>query len=336
MFSAIYVERAVYDHPAVERIVQRFHHIPLLKIERYGEIFNRRSQNFRLQKLRQALILARKNENYIHVAPDNYGLGGKRNYYFSHMLNCIYDCRYCFLQGMYRSANYVLFVNYEDFASEIRSVVHQSEGDICYFYSGYDCDSLALEPVTQFVDQFLPVFSRLPNSILELRTKSTQIRNLLERPAQENVVIAFSFTPDNISTALEYKVASVQKRITAMKKLQQKGWLVGLRFDPLIYEDGFSKQYAELFEKVFSQIDVTRIHSVSLGAFRLPESYYRRMQQLYPNEMLFAARIEQRNGMAGYSQELEASMIQECENMLLKYIAPELYFPCSVRSAYAV
>ena len=31
------------------------------------------------------------------------------------MHNCIYDCRYCFLQGMYRSAHYVVFINYEDY-----------------------------------------------------------------------------------------------------------------------------------------------------------------------------------------------------------------------------
>ena len=42
--------------------------------------------------------------------PDNFTIGFKKNYYFSHMLNCIYDCKYCFLQGMYNSANYVLFI----------------------------------------------------------------------------------------------------------------------------------------------------------------------------------------------------------------------------------
>ena len=31
------------------------------------------------------------------------------------MFNCIYDCDYCYLQGMYPSANIVVFVNHEDF-----------------------------------------------------------------------------------------------------------------------------------------------------------------------------------------------------------------------------
>ena len=28
------------------------------------------------------------------------------DWYFSHMLNCLYDCRYCFLQGMSRNHCY--------------------------------------------------------------------------------------------------------------------------------------------------------------------------------------------------------------------------------------
>ena len=43
--------------------------------------------------------------------PKDFTIGFKENYYFSHMLNCIYDCKYCFLQGMFNSANFVIFTN---------------------------------------------------------------------------------------------------------------------------------------------------------------------------------------------------------------------------------
>ena len=45
------------------------------------------------------------------------------------MLNCLYDCRYCFLQGMYRSANYVLYVNYEDFTKDIDTLLEQADNE---------------------------------------------------------------------------------------------------------------------------------------------------------------------------------------------------------------
>ena len=44
------------------------------------------------------------------------------------MYNCLFDCKYCFLQGMYSSANYVIFVNYEDYYDEIKKISMKSGG----------------------------------------------------------------------------------------------------------------------------------------------------------------------------------------------------------------
>ena len=126
MFSAIYIEKDVVDHPRVTSICERFDQLPQIVIDRYSEVFNRKGQNFRLQKQRPALILANKYDKYVLKAPDNYGISGKNNFYFSHMLNCIYDCRYCFLQGMYRSAHYVLFINFEDFGADLEQTIQQN------------------------------------------------------------------------------------------------------------------------------------------------------------------------------------------------------------------
>ena len=148
MIDTIYIEENNREHPRVAEICARFPAARTITCGRYGEVFNPKAQNFRLQKQRPSLILAEKYHTFVLAAPAGYGIGGQRNYYFSHMLNCLYDCRYCFLQGMYQSAHYVLFVNYEDFQGEIRQLCQQSPDDAVYFFSGYDCDSLALEPVT--------------------------------------------------------------------------------------------------------------------------------------------------------------------------------------------
>lgn len=328
MFSTIYIEQELLSHPRVEKLLIRYAGIPVVTIERYGEVFNRKAQNFRLQKLKPALIVAKKHNKCVLPAPEGYGLGGKHNYYFSHLLNCIYDCRYCFLQGMYRSAHYVWFVNYEDFSEAIIERINQHQVEPSYFYSGYDCDSLALEPLTEFVDHFLPVFANYPDALLELRTKSTQIRSLLDRTPQDNCVIAFSFTPDNISRALEHKVPANKKRIESIKKLQQRGWKVGLRFDPLIYDDNYLPSYRQLFDSLFSELDVGGLHSVSLGVFRLPETFYRNMQKLYPDEKLFAAKIAHQDGMVSYLEDIEKSLLKDCEASLLQHIPEKIYYPC--------
>jgi len=325
----IYIENEIRDHPRTLSICGRFPKASIVYCEHYGEIFNRKGQNFRLQKQNPALILAKKHKNHVLPAPTGYGIGGLRNYYFSHMLNCIYDCRYCFLQGMYRSANYVIFINYDEFESTIAHTAKQHPAEDVWFFSGYDCDSLAYDPITRFVESFLPVFRNTPNAHLELRTKSTQIRSLLAHEPIANCVVAFSFSPEEYSDSLEHGVPSVEKRIDAMEKLQKKGWKLGLRFDPVIYQPNYMKLYNRLFNQIFSRISATGIHSVSLGAYRIPKVFHQNISNLYPDDKLFAVHMEEHQGMMYYARESENNMLNYCRDELMKHIPESIFFSCT-------
>ena len=328
MIETIYIEENIVQHPRVIEIMTRFPQARKIICGRYGEVFNPKAQNFRLQKQKPALILAEKYKNFTMPVPSGYGIGASRNFYFSHMLNCLYDCRYCFLQGMYQSANYVLFINYEDFQDEIKQRCAETPTEAVHFFSGYDCDSLALEPVTGFAEQFLPIFEATPNAWLELRTKSTQVRSLLSREAFPRCIVAFSLNPDEIATKVEAKAPSLERRLDALLKLQTHGWQIGLRFDPMIYQLGYQQQYQHLFEQVFSVIKLESLHSVSLGAFRLPEKYFKKVHKLFPDEKLFVSPLENNQGMISYKEALEEEMTHFCTEQLLRYIPKELFFPC--------
>ena len=209
MIDTIYSEDVISEHPKALEIFKRFPNASVIPCDSYKEVFNPSSQNFRLQKNKPSLILAKKTGNFALPIPESYGIGGKHNFYFSHMLNCIYDCRYCFLQGMYPSANYTLFVNFEDFIKDIDNKTRQFHGQPVWFFSGYDCDSLAMENISGFVSDFLPYFEENNNAHLELRTKSVNIQPLLNKSSIPNIVTAFSFTPEEIGKQLENGVPSV-------------------------------------------------------------------------------------------------------------------------------
>ncbi len=324
MIDTLYVEHAVAEHPRTQRVLRRFPRARVIPCEHYGELFNRHNQNFRLQKQRPALLLAKKTGRRVLPVPPGYGLDGARGYYFSHMLNCLYDCRYCFLQGMFQSANYVLFVNYEDFVADIRAACADSPAPV-WLFSGYDCDSLALEPVTSFARYFVPALSGIDNAWLELRSKSTQVRALLDIEPCARVVCAFSLSPEVVAENLEHRAPSLAARLAAIARLQAGGWPVALRFDPLILVDDFRAQYADFFARVFARLDADAIHSVTLGGFRLPRDHFRRMQALYPHEALFAGNLERRAGMVGYAAETEAEMLAWCETRIAAASSAPIY-----------
>ncbi len=327
MFSAVYFESAVRDHPRTRAILARYGELPHIECERFGQIFNRKAQNFRMQKQYPALILARKHGRKVLPAPAGYGFEAEQSHYFSHMLNCIYDCRYCFLQGMYRSAHCVLFVNFEDFADSVRQSLTAGSG-MQVFYSGYDCDSLALEPVSKFAEYFVPFFAQHPRAVLELRTKSTQISGLLRMAPAPNCIVAMSFTTEACAKQWERDVPSIEKRLKALARLQEAGWPVAIRFEPLLPEAD-QNAYASLFELVFSRLDAGRVHSTSTGLFRMPTDYFRNTLKLHPDEPLFARETRTENGVVSLEQPDREGWLAELEEMLFRHIDPASYYRCA-------
>ena len=280
-FNTIYIEDNLKNSEITKQILNRTKTNNIISCKNYGEVFNLKNQNFKIQKSNPSLIIAEKKENFVLKTPDNFTIGFKKNYYFSHMLNCIYDCKYCFLQGMYNSANYVLFINYNDFKKKISQIANNSKEPICFF-SGYDCDSLALEKLTNFVDSFLDFFRKFNNIYLEIRTKSSNIEIFKKKEVAKNIIIAFSLNPDSIINNFEIKTPSLNKRINSILELQRMGWQIGLRFDPIIYTKNFKNIYNDFFETIFEKLNPKLIHSVTIGNFRMPLRFFQKLRKIRP------------------------------------------------------
>ena len=318
MIKTIYLEKAVADLPRSRSIIKKFPLAHIIEIDHYGEIFNRNNQSFRIQKSGPGLILAKKKNKKVLPVPKGLEIG-EPSYYFSHMLNCLYDCRYCFLQGMFKSANYVVFVNYEDFHKEIVRTAEKDKGR-AFFFSGYDCDSLAMEPITNFAKSFLPIFEKIQSSTLELRTKSTQIRSLLEIAPLNNVICSFSLNPHEIIELFEEKTPSLDSRINSIQKLNSAGWRIALRFDPIIATSNFKETYENFFRTIFKALAKENIDSISLGTFRLSTTQYKRMHKDRPNEWLYSTIAPNKSfDRFGYHSNLDTEILNWCEDRLFHY-----------------
>lgn len=325
MIDTIYVESAVFEHSRTLSIIAKYPKARVIECESHQAIFNRKQQNFRVQKARPALILARKCGQLLHRVPKDQHLGAEHNYYFSHLLNCPFDCRYCFLQGMFASANYVLFVNYEDFVSEIEDVCATHTGPV-HLFSGYDCDSLALEPLTNFAAHFIAAVATIDNAVLELRTKSTQIRSLLRVTPHPRSIVAMSLAPDIVAKSLEHGAPSLSERLGALRRLQDHGWGIGLRFDPIIPMDDAATVYSNFFAQVFAELNADALHSVTIGGFRLPRDFAKRMVRLYPDEPLFAGPQIEIDGTLIFCSDDGADIVAIARATLKRYVSEDKIF----------
>lgn len=220
---------------------------------------------------------------------------------------------------MYSSAHYLIFINYEDFFSAIAAQTAALANQEVFFFSGYDGDSLAYEPISRFVQTALPFFAKHPKAILELRTKSTQITELLRTPPLANCVVAFSLSPASIVARYELKTPSLAKRLNAMRRLVQHGWQLGIRLDPLMWEKDWRNSYLELTKQLAAAIPNQALHSITLGTLRFPRNMYDNMTRLYPTAPFLIDKLIVSDKQAQLQRELAASMMASCQTQLKRH-----------------
>ena len=318
-FDTVYIEEDTRNDKNTIDILGRIKFKNLIFCNNYSEIFNPKNQNFRIQKIKPNIILAKKKKNFLMNTPKDFSIGFKENYYFSHMLNCIYDCKYCFLQGMFNSANFVIFTNFNDFINEIKKKTLDKSHKLCFF-SGYDCDSLALERITGFLKIFLKNFKEINNAYLEVRTKSCNIEVLKNIEPIKNVIVAYSLNPEILVKGFEQKTPSLKKRIDSIKFLQDQGWKIGLRFDPVINYKKNKLIYKKFFNYIFSQFQVEKIHSVTTGFFRMPNNFFNKLVNIRPEDSLIFNQLKKENLTELNDQK------KECEKELRKFVNQKILF----------
>jgi spore photoproduct lyase len=85
-----------------------------------------------------------------------------------------------------------------------------------------------------------------------------------------------------------------------------------------------------LLQGIFEVLPEGALHSVSLGAFRMPNSFYKRIERQYPEEPLFAGNFKSENGYIAYRQKTETELMEKCSKSLQQWVNPEKIFNCNI------
>ena len=165
----------------------------------------------------------------------------------------------------------------------------------------------------------IPKFQNLE---LEIRTKSTYTK-IFSKNIIKNVIIAYSFTPARFSNKYEKGVPSVEKRLKAIKRLSNLGWKLGFRFDPMVIYEGWQEDYKELFIKIFKNIDIDNVHSITFGKLRFPETVYKKLIKENMSERLFLNLEKKNNSYESNEEDNIESLIRES---LTKFIDEKKFF----------
>lgn len=326
-FSHIYIEEGLLRDRECLRVLERFPKAVYIPIRHYKDVFNRKKQNRSLQEKSRKLILARKEGQRIYKgAPVCQDFSEAHFYYSSLLMNCPFHCAYCYLRGMYPSANLVLFLNLNDYFTDCRALL--SEKGSLYLCISYDTDLIAMEEVYPYVERFLSFLEEEKKLLIEVRTKAggegffRRIETLsVPEDVKRRMIFAFTLSPVEIVEEAEQGSAGLMGRIVAVKRAIKEGFRVRLCFDPMIYHTDWKNIYRRFLDLVFREIPLEKVYDISVGSFRISESYLKAMERACPDSPHTFFPYENTNGFYHYPKDL----LEEMEGFLLSRI--EEQFP---------
>ncbi len=319
-FSHIYIEKTLMGAPRTEEILRHFPNARRIYIDHYKDVFNRHGQNIALQHRYPNLILAKKQGNLVYPgAPVCQNFGNSHFFYTSCSMNCLFDCEYCYLKGMYPSGNLVLFLNIEDIFEEVEKLLKKHPVYLCV---SYDTDLLAMEELLHYGELWAGFLKNRPGLSIEIRTKSgslsywKRMKEILRGESQERMIFAFTISPEFVIREYEHRTGSLAARLKSIRAGLALGFPVRLCFDPMICCPEWREQYDAMLLEVFRQIPMEQIRDVSVGSFRLSESYLKNMRKAMPASPVVQFPYENDHGVYHYSK----ALTEEMEEFLVERI----------------
>ena len=298
-FSHIYAEYEALNYRFSKKIISKLPASRVIKVNNYKDVFFRKTQSFHLQKKSKNIILAVKKSDFLYKGSDFAQSAGNQNFYYNALsLNCLYDCSYCYLQGMYPSANIVFFVNLDDyFTTTEKAVANRMFTDQPLFLSlSYDTDLLATEQIAPYCRHWIEFASSNPHLLCEIRTKCSNFKPLLDLEPNHNILFSWTISPEDVAKQHENNAPPTKQRIAAAKMAAERGWSIRLCFDPIIPLKNWRLLYDQCIDDAFDAIPLKQIHDCTIGTFRMSATHLKLARQRRPNSQLLQRNWETING----------------------------------------
>ncbi|MBO94698.1 MAG: hypothetical protein CMI32_07360 [Opitutales bacterium] len=322
-FSHIYVEEEAYNYPLCFDILNCFSKSVIIKVDSYKDIVSRTKQAFSLQKKSKCLVIAVKKSGFLYdysrFAQD---IGQKNLFYNALTINCLYDCSYCYLQGMSSSANLVSFINLQDFFSETEEAILNRK------YTNYpfvlclslDTDILSFENIVPYCRKWINFAYRHKDFIAEIRTKSTNFHSISGLEPTDRVLLAWTLSPNEVASRYEQGAPSPKQRVLAAKEAVDRGWRIRLCFDPVIPIDGWRELYTECVNEAFGALPIDGIQDATVGTFRMAADHLRVARKNRPEVELLHQNWEVRDGVVALPRDEQAEVTTFIKGLILKWL----------------
>jgi len=189
--------------------------------------------------------------------------------------SCGFDCSYCSIQSFYNE-NKIGFD--KNFAQKLKTL-KLDPNRYYHIGTGQSSDSLLWGNKEGIMEALFEFASDNPNVILELKSKSKNIKYLLENDVPKNILCTWSLNPTTIIENEEHLSASLDERIGSARALADKGVLVGFHFHPIVVYENYLDEYKEIVDRLTKTFEPREVVLVSMGTLTFIKPVIKKLRE---------------------------------------------------------
>lgn len=322
----IFVDHSVIDLPHTQRILTKFPKLPIHIVTDRSDIkFPQDHSNAKKQ-----LYLARHQGQAVKSCQ---GMGDYvccQYYTLALVSDCHLECTYCILQDYLKNNPVItIYTNVDEVFAEISKRIQAQPQRLFRIGTGELSDSLALDHIHEY-SKILVDFARShPNLLLELKTKTNNVENLLGLDHRGRTIVSWSVNPQNTIDREEHKCSSLSERLNAARLCADEGYPVAFHFDPLLYFHDWQKEYADVVDQIAARFIRREIAWVSIGSLRFTPDLKKIVNDRFPKSHVMAGELYPgQDGKTRYFRPIREEMYQFLSHKIRTQLQHVPYYLC--------
>lgn len=238
--------------------------------------------------------------------------------------SCGFDCSYCSIQSFYNQ-NTVTFDS--SFAQKLKNL-NLEKNTTYHIGTGQSSDSLLWGNKEGVLDALFEFARQNPNVILEFKTKSDNIRYLLENEVPKNILCTWSLNTQTIIENEEHLTASLDKRIQAARRVADKGVKIGFHFHPIVEYEDYLSEYEEVYKKLLDNFNSNEVALVSFGTLTFIKPVIKQLREREFKSKITQMPFENAGGKSSYPKNTKIDMFKNAYKSFAPWHREVFFYLC--------
>jgi len=238
--------------------------------------------------------------------------------------SCGFDCSYCSIQSFYNQNK----INFDkDFKTKLQNL-KLDPNQIYHIGTGQSSDSLMWGNREGILDALFEFAKNNTNVILEFKTKSNNIKYLLENEVPKNIICTWSLNTQTIIDNEEHLTATLEQRIQSARTLADKGVKVGFHFHPIVVYENYLAEYKKIYDKLLDTFKFNEVVLISMGTLTFIKPVIKKLRQRQMKTKILQMPFEDINGKKSYDLKTKREMFKHCYDSFKPWHNKVYFYMC--------